>query len=402
MEPVPTPEVATPADGSPAAPTPRVLFLAFLSLGAAAFRGTAVVAHIRALVVARRRWLSAEDHAEGAALCELVPGANGLQSAAWVGWRLAGLPGALAAAGGFILPAAAAMLALSLGYVELRRLPAAAPALAGLRVSAVALLAHGALSSGRLTVRSLGGGVLVVIGALAFLAGLGPFQTVVTASLLAALVVPPRPPAGPLPAPPVVIGRRELLPPAHILLAASVLLAVAFLVDRRLDEVGFAMAKVEWLSFGGAFGAVPPLVQEGIKVKGWVDSGGFLDGLALALVTPGPTALVAGFLGLQAAGLLGALVGMIGVFVPTLLILLVAEPWSARVRAEATLAAGMDGARAAVVGMLLAVTVQLGRAGVTWTPRTEALGAAVFLAALLGARPAWIIPVAVAASAWLG
>jgi chromate transporter len=106
---VPLAQEVTPPVTHPS-PRPRALFLAFLRLGATAFGGPAMVAYIGQLA-ARRGWLSREEYSEGVALCQSIPGATAMQSAAFVGLRTSGVRGAFAAYAGFGLPAAILMLA---------------------------------------------------------------------------------------------------------------------------------------------------------------------------------------------------------------------------------------------------------------------------------------------------
>src|SRR5574341_799413 len=98
-----------------AVPLPRV-FATFLRLGATAFGGPAMMAPLRALCVGKRQWLTGQDFKEWMALCQVIPGATMVQMATYVGYRLRGLPGALMAATGFILPAFLLMAGLSAAY----------------------------------------------------------------------------------------------------------------------------------------------------------------------------------------------------------------------------------------------------------------------------------------------
>jgi len=81
------------------------LFLAFLRLGLTAFGGPAMVAYIRDMAVKKKQWLSQETFEDGAALCQSIPGATAMQTAAYVGLRASGPLGALASFIGFGLPA---------------------------------------------------------------------------------------------------------------------------------------------------------------------------------------------------------------------------------------------------------------------------------------------------------
>ena len=86
-------------DPAPIRPSVAVLFAAFLRLGLTAFGGPAMVAYIRELAVSRKRWLNERCFADGVALCQSIPGATAMQTAAYVGLRSARLWGEFAASG---------------------------------------------------------------------------------------------------------------------------------------------------------------------------------------------------------------------------------------------------------------------------------------------------------------
>ena len=98
------------------APTLREIIASFLHLGISAFGGLAMIEPVRRRVVEDKGWLSQAEFLDGLALCQMAPGATVVQLAAYAGYRLRGLPGALAAAAGFILPAFFLMLGLSFCY----------------------------------------------------------------------------------------------------------------------------------------------------------------------------------------------------------------------------------------------------------------------------------------------
>jgi len=89
------------------------LFLAFLCLGATAFGGPAMVAYIRELAVKRQGWLTGEAFKNGVALCQSIPGATAMQTAAYVGLRARGVRGAVVSYVGFGLPAFVLMVVLA-------------------------------------------------------------------------------------------------------------------------------------------------------------------------------------------------------------------------------------------------------------------------------------------------
>jgi len=141
------------------------LFTGFLRLGATAYGGPAMMAHLRQDFVGKRRWLSEEEFKEGMALCHMIPGATMVQMAAYVGYRFRGLPGALVAAVAFILPAFLLMIGLSAAYFRWGDLPAVRALFSGLGAIVVAIILNACVS---LAGTILSGWRAAVLAALAF------------------------------------------------------------------------------------------------------------------------------------------------------------------------------------------------------------------------------------------
>jgi hypothetical protein len=84
---------------------------------------------------------------------------------------------------------------------------------------------------------------------------------------------------------------------------------------------GLVMMKVDAFAFGGGFASVPLMYQEVVAARNWMPATAFMDGIALGQVTPGPIVITATFVGYQVAGLVGAAVGTVFIFLPSLLVL---------------------------------------------------------------------------------
>ena len=125
------------------------LFTSFLELGMTAFGGPAMIAYIRQMAVEKRSWLRADSFDDGVALCQAIPGATAMQTAAYVGLRVRGVAGAAVSFVGFGLPAFALMMVLSALYARTQDLPAVVSAFSGLRAIIVALVANATVSFGR-------------------------------------------------------------------------------------------------------------------------------------------------------------------------------------------------------------------------------------------------------------
>ena len=129
------------------------LSLAFLRLGATAYGGPAMMAHLKAEMVGKRRWLSEPEFKEGMALCQVIPGATMVQMCTYAGYRLRGIPGALAAAFGFILPAFLTMTILTALYFRAGSLPIVQALFRGLGALVVAIVLNACLTLGRTTLQ---------------------------------------------------------------------------------------------------------------------------------------------------------------------------------------------------------------------------------------------------------
>lgn len=374
-----------------ARPSAGRLALSFFGLGAVAFGGPAMVAHIRRHVVVRHGWLSEAAFQEGVALCQAIPGATAMQCATYCGLRLGGLAGALAAFAGFVTPAFLLMLALSTLYGHAQDLPIALSVLGGLRWVVLALVAQAAWSFGRQHVTGRTELLLVGLAALSFHVGLHPLVILG----LAAASGWWRSRRGAAPASAVAPVRRVLswrawIPAASVASAGALLLAVAAGWDGRLGQLALSMIKVDLVAFGGGFAALPLFFREVVMTQGWMDAPTFLDGITLGQVTPGPIVITATFIGHHVAGWTGALAATAGVFLPSLVMLLGVEPvfqrWNQRPAARAI----NRHLVLSFVGLLLSVAVRMAL-GMAWSPAGVLLALAAFLLLLRNVDVHWVV-----------
>jgi chromate transporter len=392
--------VAAPA-GPKAGVSPGRIFLAFLRLGLTAFGGPAMVAYIRELAVRKKQWLSQEAFEDGAALCQSIPGATAMQTAAYVGLRAGGPLGSLAAFVGFGLPAFGLMVALSAAYQAGRDFKPVLAAFHGLHVIVVVIIANAVLNFGRASIRNWRDGILAA-GAAAFLIARGSPMIAVVASAAAGLAlfravdlrgraVHPLNKSG---------GRRLFRCAGVLAVLAAGGLAAAFLLDRRLFDLATLMLKVDVFAFGGGFASVPLMLHEVVDGRQWLDSKTFMDGIALGQVTPGPIVITATFVGYQVAGLLGALVGTIAIFTPSFLILLVTVPYFDRLQHSLWFRRAIRGVLASFVGLLAAVAVSFGMA-VSWTTPAAVLAVVALAALRLKVDILWVVLAGAAVSVFI-
>lgn len=374
--------------------TAAALFWSFVRLGLTAFGGPAMVPYIGDLAIRRRRWLSPEEFREGVALCQAIPGATAMQTAAYVGLRAGGVRGAAAAYAGFALPAALLMLAASVAYERAVGLATVQAAFRGFQGVIVALIAHAALRVARVNVRSVPDALIGAACVLALYVKASPVSVIAGAILLCVaigrarpLTRPPRalPPTD-SPTSPKIAARAVL----GLLGGGTAVLLALLLLAPRLGTLAAICIKVDALAFGGGFASVPLMYREMVSSRSWLDAKTFMDGIALGQVTPGPIVITATFVGYQVAGLAGALVATVAIFFPSFVMVLAVAPSFASLSARAWFGSALHGALLSFVGLLAFVAFQF-TAAVGWTAGAGALAGAAFVALLAGLDVLWVV-----------
>lgn len=172
------------------------------------------------------------------------------------------------------------------------------------------------------------------------------------------------------------------------LLRAFAVLAAAMPVMAKLAlllTIASIFLRIGAVTFGGGYVMVPLIESEVVNARGWLTHREFVEAFALGQITPGPVLVTATFIGYRVAGTLGALVATVSIFLPSLVLTIVAGSSLRRFRANRQVQAFLRGVTPAVVGLLVAAAWGAGRAGIhTWVGLVIAAGAA---AVLLRFRP---------------
>lgn len=372
-----------------ALPSLRGLFVEFFRLGATAFGGPAMVVYIRQLAVDRKSWLNAGAFDDGVALCQAVPGATAMQTAAYVGLSVRGVAGAAVSFFGFGLPAFGLMLVLSVFYQYIHKLPAVVLAFSGLQAIVVAIVANAAVTFGRTTLKNWRHILITILAAALFGWGINPFFVVVLAAFIGFLLLQEQfstAPAVFVPAPMSHTTKPVLL----ILGAAAALMAGLFFAHRPLYDLATMMMRVDLFAFGGGFASVPLLFNEVVTVRQWLDGPTLADGIVLGQVTPGPIVITATFVGYMLHGIVGAIVATVAVFLPSFLIVIAVAPHFDRLRSSPAFSRLIGGALCSFPGLLLIVTAHFAL-GVNWDIARLLLAGAAFVTLQLGVNIFWVV-----------
>jgi chromate transporter len=332
----------------------------FLKLGLSSFGGPiAHLGYFREEFVVRRRWLDDATYTDLVALCQFLPGPASSQVGFSIGLMRAGYLGALAAWTGFTLPSAIALVLVAYGAHALAG-PVGMGLLHGLKLVAVAIVAQAVFGMARTlcpdrpraSIAALAavlvlytGSSIAQIGAI-LLGGVAGFVACRSSALVSAAPLPIR--VSPR------VGIASLV--------AFTILLVGLPLYRSLGAPqGVALFDAFYRSGALVFGGghvVLPLLRDAFVAPGWVSDSTFLAGYGAAQAVPGPLFTFGAYLGAVVEpsphGVIGAVIGLVGIFLPGMLILMGTLPFWDNLRARSGAQAAMLGINAAVVGLLAA------------------------------------------------
>src|SRR5258705_4781442 len=336
-------------------PSWREVFLYFLMLGFINIGGP--VAQITMMynhMVERRHWLSEDRFVKIMAFCHMLPGPEALQLAIYVGYLKRKLVGGILAGLTFILPGAVVIIVLSWLYVTYGSLPQVNNVLYVLKPAVLGIIGAGILKLGRASIRNFSLGALL-IGAFIGMrfAGINFLLILLLAGLINLLIVHGWP----------TIWRTRATLPAML----GGLVALPF-ADSRWLQMAWLFFKTGLFSFGGAYASIVFLERGAVQQHHWLTSSQLLDGVALSVATPGPFMLFTTFAGFLAGGMRGAIIATFFVFLPSFVFVLGGAPYIEMVRHNRWIQAFLAGASAAVVGVIIVVSLDLIPAALTDLP----------------------------------
>lgn len=373
---------------------PAEIFSAFLKLGLASFGGpVAHLGYFRFEFVERRKWLSEESYADLVALCQFLPGPASSQVGMAIGLLRGGTPGALAAWTAFTLPSALALALFAYGLAAFEN-SFGGGWLHGLKVAAVAVVALAILGMARtLTPDRIRASLAIAAMAVALMlpSAWGQIAGIVLGGCVGWCCIEGKPSADqsvlPLP-----VSRRAgvaMLVVFAVLLAGLPLAAAA--TDSPSLKLFDIFYRVGSLVFGGGHVVLPLLKAE--VVPALVSGDNFLAGYGAAQAVPGPLFTFAAYLGAVMGGWTIAAVCLVGIFLPSFLLVIGVLPFWDALRRKPAAQAVLAGVNAAVVGLLLAAFYDpVWTAGIT-NSYDYALGLGAFVLLFVWKAPPWLVVV---------
>jgi chromate transporter len=368
-------------------------FRYWLKLGFISFGGpTGQIAIMHKNLVEEKKWLSEDHFLQALNFCMLLPGPEAQQLAIYIGWLLHKTWGGIVAGVLFVLPSVFILWGLSWLYASLGNVPTVEAFFYGLKPAVVGIVAEAVIRIGK---RSLKNEILVSLAVLSFV-GIYFLHIPFPALILTAGIIGYS--GGKfLPAWFVVTGKNKpsnfqeyIIEDSNLVKIAqanwryslkviAVCLPLWFLPLILLGlwrgwndifiAIGVLFSKAAMVTFGGAYAVLAYISQQAVNQYGWLQPEQMIDGLGLAETTPGPLIMVTQFVGYLAAyihakGLQPAVAGAIGgllttwmTFTPCFMWIFVGAPYIERVRKNEKLGAALSAITAAVVGVVLNLSV---------------------------------------------
>ncbi len=376
---------------SPPVPTFAEALRFWWKLGWISFGGPAgQIAIMHKEIIERRRWMSEEHFLHALNFCMLLPGPEAQQLATYLGWRLHGARGGIAAGVLFVLPSMFILLGLSWLYMAGGSIVWVNGLFYGLTAAVIAIVVSAVKRIGSKALKSPS---LWALAGLAFVAifvfKINFVFIILTAALIGYVggkLYPKQFPAGKghgksdtgefacvalPPAPRATLARTVLISTVCLTLWWLPVLAVGMMLgwDGIHFKEGLFFSKAALVTIGGAYAVLPYVAQMTVEKFGWLAQTQMMAGLGLAETTPGPLIMVLQFVGFVAAwqnpgdlsplaaGTLGALVTTWVTFLPCFLFVFLGAPHVEGLRDRPGLSTALTGITAAVVGVILNLAI---------------------------------------------
>ncbi|MEG1545120.1 MAG: chromate efflux transporter [Tannerellaceae bacterium] len=345
------------------------IFLTFLKLGATAFGGyMSLVAIVQKQLVEVDKKLKEEDLLDGISLTSVLPGPVAVNTIAYVGYRLRGIPGAMVAFAGIIIPSFLLVILLSWLYFAYGNIPVVKNLFSGITPAVTALIVTVAIGMARKTIKLPAQRVLCLVAALllVFVGGFATTFLLILGSGVAGYFLFRQ------------VSRQDSAATAseikrlsHKQLIISVVILLLLLCTLLWGGQSIGVPKdIQLLStfsgisltlFGGGYVVIPALHELFVNNLQWLSSQEFADGIAIGQITPGPIFITATFIGYKVAGAWGALLATLAIFTPPAVLTVLLSRFVALVNQSPVVKAAMKGVRAAVIGMIFASAITIGQ-----------------------------------------
>jgi chromate transporter len=323
--------------------------LLFLKLGFTAFGGPA--AHLALFhdeAVKRRKWLDEQHFLDLIGATNLIPGPNSTEIAIHLGFLRAGWLGLILGGVCFVLPATLIVLALAEIYVRFGSAPQAGWLLYGIKPVIIAIIVNALLALGKKALKDFLTGAAGLLVVVAYFLGINEIALLFAAGLLVMFLKN-------------LQNFRKPGLTALVLPFAGISLPALVAIPFSLPILFLTFLKIGSVLYGSGYVLLAFLRADFVTRLGWISDQQLIDAIAIGQVTPGPLFTAATFIGFLLGGTPGALLATAGIFLPSFVFVAISNPLIPRLRNSPWAGSLLDGINAASLGLMAAVTWQLGR-----------------------------------------
>ncbi|MFZ1321977.1 MAG: chromate efflux transporter [Ignavibacteria bacterium] len=373
----------------------------WLKLGFISFGGPAgQIAIMHEYLVDKKKWISESKFLNALNYCMLLPGPEAQQLAAYIGWLLHGIKGGLTAGILFILPSMFILLGLSITYVSYGEIPWVYSLFNGLKPAVVAIVIIALI---KIASKSLNSPLHYIVAASAFVCIYFlniSFPLIILGAILLALLTSKIFPGmlkaisenqntdtDKLNEDEYYLNKNSIIKGIEFNTSKFLKLTFAFLIlwilpfiiiytssnnSEFWKTLYLFFTKAAFVTFGGAYAVLPYVAQFSVENLKWLTDLQMIDGLALGETTPGPLVMVLAFVGFMAGynhfdssllmGSLGLIATVYFTFLPCFYFIFAGAPLIERTQKNNKLKTSLSIVTAAVVGIILNLTIYFGKA----------------------------------------
>jgi chromate transporter len=350
----------------------------FLRLGLVAFGGPAAhIGMMRDEFVRRRKWLDDQSFLDYIGATNLIPGPNSTEMAIHLGYLRAGWRGLILAGVSFITPAFLLVLLFAWAYVEYGTTPQGEWILWGVKPVVVGVIGFALWTLGKKAVK---GPLTAIVGILAtaiyFFLGWSEIALI----LLGGVTVS------------VIINGRRLLEERGYLASFGIPLLAQVAGEQRekLLDLFLNFLKIGAVLYGSGYVLFAFLYGDFVET-GILSEQQLVDAVAIGQVTPGPVFTTATFIGYLLAGVPGAIVATIGIFLPSFIFVAITNPLIPKMRASPWLGGFLDGVNVSALALMAVVSVRLGIAAIVDIPSAVMAVVAAVLLIRFKVSATWLV-----------
>ena len=317
----------------------------FLKLGTIGFGGPpANIALMEQETVHKRKWVDQDYFLDMLAATNLIPGPNAAEMALHLGYARAGIAGMFTAGIFYIIPSFLLSLVLAVLYAQYGSVPQVEAIFYAINPLLISIIITSAYRLGKGVIKDLQSGLVFAVFLAATLLGLNETLVILLSGVCWVLLhLPPE--------------KKDRL--AIILLSPITPIGVLSISNTSITGIFFYFLKTGAVMFGSGLTLLALIQNDVVNVFHWMTQRQLVDAITVGQITPGPVSSAATFIGYQVAGMPGAFVATLGIFLPSFLIVILTSKWLLTIKKDGIVHHFLQGVTIGVIALILVVAYRI-------------------------------------------